>query len=445
MMQSETPRALTLSQLNRRIAQVLAVPTFQNVWVVAELSDVRINHGHCYVELIEKHPETGATLARLGAAIWASQFMRINAEFFAATGRRLESGLKVMACGTINFHPAFGMKFVITAIDPAYTMGEAERRRREIVDRLTREGVIDLNRNLEWPDVPRRIAVISARGAAGYGDFIHQLCTNPSRLRFSVSLFPAMMQGERTSPSIVAALEQIAMMADDFDCVVIIRGGGATSELMAFDDYVLANNIAQFPLPVIIGIGHERDVTVLDYVANMRVKTPTAAAEWLIGRGEAALDRLRVLASDIALAASGLLSGAKTHLAYAESSIAAAPTAVLERCRSRLQRASMLLAETGARRVVPELARIEASRRAIATAAANLMRRSADRLEAKQAVLTALSPRATLRRGFSITKVNGRVVRSIDGLDSGIEITTLLSDGAFTSKINQISPNGTEI
>lgn len=442
---TENQRALTLSQLNRYIAQVLAVPALQNVWVVAELSDLRVSHGHCYVELIEKHPDTGATLAKLGAAIWAGQFMRINAEFFGVTGRRLESGLKVMVCGSVNFHPAFGMKFVISAINPSYTMGEAERRRREIIDRLTREGVIDLNRNLEWPDVPSRIAVISARGAAGYGDFIHQLYTNPSHLRFHTRLFPALMQGERTSPSIVAALEQIAMQADEFDCVVIIRGGGATSELMAFDDYVLANNIAQFPLPVVIGIGHERDITVLDYVANMRVKTPTAAAEWLIARGDAALDGLRTLASDIALAASGLLSGAKTHLAYTESSIAAVPKAVLEAGRSRLQRASMLLAETGARRVVPELARIEASRGAIAAAVGNVMRRAADRLESKHAVMQALSPEATLKRGFSVTKAGGRIVRSVDSLCPGMEITTVFSDGTLISKIAQISHNGTDL
>ncbi len=282
-------RALSLSQLNRRVADALSMAPLQNVWVVAELSDLRISHGHCYVELMEKDADTGTVTARLRAVMWASVFPRLNAEFMAGTGRRLESGLKVMVCGTVSYHAAYGISFVISAIDPSYTMGEAERRRREIIDRLTKEGVLDLNRSLEWPDVPSRIAIISARGAAGYGDFIHQLFTNASHLRFSTTLFEAMMQGDRTSPSVIAALEEIAMRADDFDCVVIIRGGGATSDLLAFDDYALANNVAQFPLPVVIGIGHERDITVLDYVANMRVKTPTAAAEWLIARGDTAL------------------------------------------------------------------------------------------------------------------------------------------------------------
>ena len=284
-------RGITLSRLTRMVGQALASAPLQNVWVVAELSDLRLNHGHCYMELMEKDPATGSIMARMRAAIWASNFPSINATFMAATGRRLESGLKVMVCGTVNFHSAFGLSFVINSIDPAYTMGEAERRRREILQRLTAEKVIDLNRQLEWPDVALRIAVISASGAAGYGDFINQLYNNPSRLRFSTRLFQAVMQGDRTAASIIACLEAIASDVDSYDCVVIIRGGGATSDLLAFDDYDLAANVAQFPLPVIIGIGHERDTTVLDYVANMRVKTPTAAAEWLIGRGQQALDR----------------------------------------------------------------------------------------------------------------------------------------------------------
>lgn len=290
----ETPQPVTLQALARRVSAALADTSLFNVWVVAELSDLRVNHGHCYLELMEKHPSTGAILARMRAVIWANVFPRINADFLSTTGQRLASGIKVMVCGTVNYHPAFGMSFVISAIDPAFTMGEAERRRREILRKLQIEGVLELNRSIEWPDVPNRIAIISAPGAAGYGDFIHQLYTNPSGLRFHTQLFPAVMQGERTSPSVIAALDSIAAGMDEFDCVVIIRGGGATSDLLAFDDYELAANIAQFPLPVVIGIGHERDTTVLDYVANMRVKTPTAAAEWLIARGENALAALRL-------------------------------------------------------------------------------------------------------------------------------------------------------
>lgn len=424
---------LSLSQLNRRIAQALAQPALQSVWVVAELSDLRVNHGHCYMELMEKDPSTGSVQARLRGVIWASAFPRINADFFGVTGRRLESGLKVMVCGSVSYHAAFGMSFVITAIDPSYTMGEAERRRREIIDRLTREQVIDLNRTLEWPDVTLRIAVISAPGAAGYGDFINQLYSNGEHLRFRTRLFPAIMQGDRTSPSVIASLEAIATEADDFDCVVIIRGGGATSDLLAFDDYDLALNVAQFPLPVIIGIGHERDTTVLDFVANMRVKTPTAAAEWLIGRGSDALDRLRRTAGDIMLAASDIIAGAQTRLAYLDSALLIAPQNAVIRAENALHRASMMLAQTGVRRIAPEMARLDSMGKAIATAAENTIVRNAERLKSRSELLDALSPAATLARGYSITTINGRAVRSAADVKTGDILTTLLSDGAISS------------
>lgn len=429
-------KGITLSQLNRRVAEAITTPSLQNVWVIAELSDLRINHGHCYMELMEKDAATGSVNARMRAVIWASAFPRLNAEFFEQTGRRLESGLKVMVRGTVSFHSAFGMSFVISAIDPSFTMGEAERRRREILQRLTDEKVIDLNRSLEWVDVPGRIAIISAPGAAGYGDFIHQLYTNPSHLRFTTRLFTAKMQGVDTAPSVIAALEAIAADIDSYDCVVIIRGGGATSDLLAFDDYQLANNIAQFPLPVIIGIGHERDITVLDYVANMRVKTPTAAAEWLIARGDNALEQLRRLASDIMLSASDLIKGAQTHLAYIDSTLRLAPGAAMQHAASSLQRSSMLLAETGARRIAPEFARLKATGQAIATATTGVLTRESDRMNGRQQLLQALSPAATLARGYSITTVNGHALRSIDALTPGSTVTTTLADGSFTSTVS---------
>lgn len=424
---------LTLSQLNRRVAQALASSPLQNVWVIAELSDLRVSHGHCYMELMEKDPATGSVNARMRAVIWASSFPRLNADFFASTGRRLESGLKVLVCGSISFHAAFGMSFVISAIDPSFTMGEAERRRREILERLTREGVVNDNRTLQWPDVAHNIAIISAAGAAGYGDFINQLYTNPSHIRFKTRLFPAILQGDRTAPSVIAALDSIAALDGEFDCVVIIRGGGATSDLLAFDNYDLAAHVAQFPIPVIVGIGHERDTTVLDYVANMRVKTPTAAAEWLIARGETALEQLRRIASDLMLSVNEIIGEAQKHLAYTESALALAPTTAIERAAGRLQRSTMLLAETGARRISPELARLNGVASALSAASANAIARESDRLKARSEMLEVLSPQATLRRGYSITTVDGKAVRNADRLRPGDEVSTTLSDGTFIS------------
>ena len=437
---SDTPGALTLRQLAALVGRSLAVPALQSRWVVAELSDVRTNNGHCYLELLEKDPATGAVLARMRAAIWANVFVRLNALFTAATGQRLASGLKVMVCGTVSFHAAFGMSFVISQINPAYTMGEAERRRREILQRLKAEGILGMNREIQWPVPALRVAVISAAGAAGYGDFMNQLYGNPSRLRFRTALFPAVMQGERTVATVIAALESIAADADRWDCVVIIRGGGATSDLMAFDDYDLAANVAQFPLPVIVGIGHERDVTVLDYVANMRVKTPTAAAEWLVAQAQQELDGLDATAAAIVRAASDKIAAYRMQVAYQSSTLAAAPRAAWQRALDILDRDAAVIGSAVSRHIVAGLERISMPGRALATAATALTSRASERLTAKADLLEAYSPQATLRRGFSLTTFHGRAVTDASSLPAGAEVTTRLASGEFTSTVKTILP-----
>ena len=311
----EAQPALTLRELNRRIAMLLSVPSTQNVWVTAELSDVRTSGGHCYFELIDKNEVTGAVDSRLKGIIWSSNYVRLSAMFAAETGQRFATGLRVMVRGSVNYHAAYGMSFVVNDVNPSFTMGDVERRRREILLRLEREGILNLNRQIEWPVPALRVAVVSAAGAAGYGDFMKQLYGNASRLKFETRLFPAVLQGERAAASVIDALNAVNADLDNWDCVVIIRGGGATSDLISFDNYELAANVAQFPLPVIVGIGHERDVTVLDYIANMRVKTPTAAAEWLVANAEARLEELRRTASDMVRAVQEKIGGAATQLA----------------------------------------------------------------------------------------------------------------------------------
>lgn len=430
---------LSLSKLNRAIAGYLSRPDLTNVWVVAELMDVRLSRGHCYMELVEKNPDTGMVMARMRAAIWASHYSGIADNFRKSTGQPLSSGLKVLLCGTVNYHPAYGLSLVVSNIDPSYTMGEAERKRREILERLKAEGIINDNRMIEWPDTALRVAVISAPGAAGYGDFINQLYTSPSRLRFTTRLFPAMMQGERTVPTVISALEEISAEADEWDCVVIIRGGGASSDLQAFDDYSLAANVAQFPLPVIVGIGHERDVTVLDYVAKMRVKTPTAAAEFLISQGEAAIDRVRSLAESILRVAADRMSGARTQLAYFESTLAIVPRAAIDRAASRLHRATAALGDVGARRIAPEFIRLDHTLKAVDTAGHNALQRQLQRLNASEQLLAALSPEATLKRGYSLTLADGKAVRDASRLTPGTTVTTRLACGQFQSTVTETS------
>ncbi len=406
---------LTLLDLNRRIAGALcAAPGLNDIWIVAETSDLRSTGGHCYMELIDKDPATGTPRARARATIWASRFARLNAEFRAATGSPLASDIKVMVRASVTYHPVYGLSLNITDVNPEYTLGDLLRRRREMIARLQAEGILECNRRLEWPAVPWRIAVISAAGAAGYGDFINQLYSNTRRLRFRTRLFEARMQGDDTAPSIIAALERIAADDEEYDCVVIIRGGGATGDLAAFDNYTLAANIALFPLPVMVGIGHERDVTLLDYVANMRVKTPTAAAEWLIGRGTAMLDRLRDIGTGILDAAASHINAAHRRLEYIAGQLPALAQAVTGRA---------------AMRVGPTVDT------AIRQSVDNLLRRRADRLEALAAILDTLSPEATLRRGFSITRLDGRAITDAAQATPGATVTTTLASGTITSTV----------
>lgn len=388
------------------------------------------------MELIDKNPQTGATESRMRGIIWANNFARLRFTFEQATSQEFRSGIKVMVCGSVNYHASYGMSFVITNIDASYTLGEAERLRREILLRLKKEGVLQLNKQLPLETIPLRIAVISAKGAAGYGDFINQLYNNGRRLRFTTRLFPAVLQGERTAPTVIAALDRIAADADAWDCVVIIRGGGATTDLAAFDNYELANNVAQFPLPVVVGIGHERDITVLDYVAFMRVKTPTAAAEWLISLADEALDRLHRLCSDIIAAAQDRISGAQTRLAYLESLLPVVPLNATERAVNRLSRAASALATTSSTRIATAISRLDARSEALGIAATHALETANQRINATSRLIDALSPLATLRRGYSMTRINGHAVTSANQAVPGTVIETIVADGSFTSSVN---------
>ncbi len=435
-----TGEPLSVRQLNMIIAGCLATPDLHNVWVVGELIDLRASGGHCYMELLDKDGTSGRVNARIKAIMWANVAPGLGRKFAQATGQRLVSGLKVMVCGTVNYHPSFGLSFVITDINPSYTLGEAERRRREIIERLTAEGMIELNRSLPWSPVALRIAVVSAAGAAGYGDFVNQLFSSPARLRFKVELFPAVLQGDRTVSSCIAALDTIAARQEEFDCVVMIRGGGSSTDLQSFDDYTLALNVAQFPLPVIVGIGHERDVTVLDYVAAMRVKTPTAAAEWLISRGMEALERLRSLGSDILAAATDRMTGCHTQLSFCQGMLPTVARSALDRARSFLDRSATALSGIGASKIAPARATIDSTAAAIAVAARATVAHRHQNINAFEAILKALSPQATLRRGFSVTRSSsGATIRSVNDIPPGETLVTILPDGKIISTVTSHS------
>lgn len=425
-----TGKPITLLELTQRISNLVMRPETQNVWITAELQDVASRGGHCYMELLQKD-EDGRQVARIRGCCWANIYGPLSRRFYEATGQQFASGLKVMLRVSATMHSVFGLSLVIQEVNPEYTMGDLIRRRNEILRKLQDEGILEDNRSLKWPIVIQRVAIISAPGAAGYGDFMNQLLNNPSRLKFKTRLFPAVMQGASAPASIIAALEEIAKEAKEWDGVVIIRGGGATSDLQAFEDYVLAASVAQFPLPVAIGIGHERDVTVLDWVANIRLKTPTAVAEWLIGKGETVLGALIAAGNKIVQYATQRVAGDKEQLAQAEALLPVAATGAVERSKAMLTRAVSTLYGLSSGKIEPSRARLDMIAANLAAASSNQLRRQAERLDASEKLLEVLSPASTLARGYSITRIDGHAVSSVKDVPLGALLEITLADGSF--------------
>ncbi len=427
--------SISLLEYNNRIKGLLYDPTVQSCWVTAETSDLRVSRGHCYLELLQKN-DAGVTIARLGAVIWASTFAQLNYHFQQVTGKPLASNMKVMVKLSANFHEQYGLKAIINDINAEFTLGDMERIRREIIAKLTAEGIIDMNRQLDWGPAPQRIAVISARGAAGYGDFLNQLHNNDHGLKFYTCLFEAVMQGANCVPSVIAALDRIAAVEDMFDCVVIIRGGGSTSDLNSFDNYDLGANIAQFPLPIITGIGHDRDVTIPDMVSKLHVKTPTAAASFLVQCGKAQLDRLSQLTEAIAVISREAIAHSREQLAYYGNFIPLTAQKLVETSCLKLKNLAQALPLVLNSRLDNERVGLHHKREAMKQAVTSRIDREKLRLEALGDKLTLLSPQNTLNRGYSLTTVNGHVITSATAVAPGDRIVTALKDGSITSTVN---------
>lgn len=406
--------SLSLLELNALVRRSLEQCLPDEYWIQAELSDVRSNAtGHCYLEFVQKDPRSNSLVAKARGMIWNSIYRLLKPYFEETTGQLFVSGIKVLVKVTVQFHELYGYSLTVLDIDPTYTLGDMARRRREILLQLEEEGVLTLNKELEIPLLPQRIAVVSSATAAGYGDFCHQLQHNPSGFFFYTELFPALMQGNQVEESVLDALDRINARIDDFDVVVIIRGGGATSDLSGFDTYLLAAACAQFPLPIITGIGHERDDTVLDFVAHTRVKTPTAAAELLIHRVTEAAEHLEDLSARIQQGACALLEQEQKRLIAIQTRI---PVLV----HRRLSEARFSLLTIG-----KDLAQVTLA----------LLSRSRHRLELLQQRVTDVSPEKLLKRGYSITLKDGKAVTDASSLKAGDELVTRLSKGEVHSVV----------
>lgn len=425
---SKSPNTITLQEFNNRIKRLLADPSVMNCWVVAETTDVRINQ-HCYLQLLEKNPKTGATVAKIKAIIWGNQFRFLNAQFKQVTGRDIGNDMKIMVCLSVNYSPQYGLTVVINDINPEFTLGDMERQRQEILNRLTQEGIIGQNKTVPVPPVLQRIAIVSAAGAAGYGDFMKQLTDNKYGVCFYPCLFQATMQGVKTVPTVLAALDKVEQNQHLFDCVVIIRGGGGTEELNSFDNYDLARRVATFPLPVIVGIGHERDITVLDYVAGIRVKTPTAAAEHIILQAANALAHIGDLSNQVVSIARDYIARAKEQLSYYAGNLPIMAQRIIDTNTLRLQNFIQNIPLHVQRRIEGENAQLARQKDAIKNAVAQVKMKETMRLEALGDKIELLSPRKVMARGYTLTTCEGKIMTDAAQIEAGKLVTIHFRDG----------------
>ena len=434
---------VTLYELNHLVSKVIESEMPSEYWVEAELSECRESRGHCYMELIQKDERTATPIAKASAKCWANKWMLIRPGFERTTGQRLHAGMKVLLKVFAQFHEAYGFSWIITDIDPTYTLGDMARKRQEIIRQLKEEGVFDLQKELQLPLFCQRIAVISSETAAGYGDFCNQLADNPYGFQFHTRLFPAIMQGEGVEQSIINALGRIFSEYSDnsedsdipFDCVVIIRGGGATSDMSGFDTLDLAENVANFPLPIITGIGHERDESILDMVSHIRVKTPTAAAVLLIDHLKTVLDAINDAQEQIVRLAQQKLTFHKSRLSTFAEILPRLFTNVKTRQEARLDSLNSRITTAIRQSIITQQSLINALEVKMPIILDRRLMAELHRLQLIEEKTKSLDPALLLKRGYSITLHNGKAVRSPQQLQSGDEIETRLEKGTIKSII----------
>ena len=405
----------SLLELNRLVRATIEDTLCEQYWLEAEIGQIGENNGHCYLEFIQKVEGHNTPVARAKAKCWRNVWGTVRPYFEHTTGQTLTLGMKVLVLVHPDFHEAFGFSWIVDDIDPRFTLGDMARRRQEIIRQLKAEGVFDLNRELPLPLFTQRIAVISSSTAAGYGDFCRQLEENKRGFRFSVTLYESLMQGEGVERSIISALDKINAHIDDYDCVVIIRGGGATSDMSGFDSLLLAENVANFPLPVITGIGHDRDECILDMVSHTRVKTPTAAAAFLIDRLEQVARRIDDAADRITSYVQHRMEIEKIRLSRAAERIPILFSLVKSKQENKM----------------------ETLNQRIASAVQRLIDRRRHTLDILEQRTKSLDPTLLLQRGYSITLVNGHALRSPSAVKPGDIIVTRLADGTVKSTVNE--------
>lgn len=428
--------SLTLYELNQLVREVVETSFDRPYWIRAELSDVK-DRGHCYLEFVEKDPNGNEPIAKARGQIWSRTWHSLRSRFISATGEDLKNGMQVLALVEVTFHEKYGFSLNVVDIDPTYTLGAIARRRQEIIAALKAKGIFFDNKNLPLPRLLNRIAVISSSGAAGYQDFCNQLTHNPYGLRFHTELFESLMQGNGVEQSIMHSLDRINERLSEWDAVVIIRGGGSSSDLSGFDSLALGEYVAQFPLPVITGIGHERDTSVIDEVAHTRVKTPTAAAEFLITHQYNELQQLTELETAIRQLTTELLDDAKDRLNRVTDRLPTLFQLRKERESHSLDRRLNAIVSAFQTFKVGAMARVQLLDERIAHQVSALLTRHKNHLEVVESKVESSSPERLLRLGYSISRVNGKAVTDVRLLHAGDRVITTVANGSFASTVNE--------
>jgi len=449
---------ISLYELNKEVRKALKSNLSEYYWVIGEISEIKLNNtGHCYLELVEKDESTDNLRARARAIIWSSTFRILQPYFETTTRIKLTKGIKVLIKVVVEFHELYGYSLIITDIEPGYTIGELARTKQETINRLVEEGVIEMNKSLPFPLLPQKIAVISSETAAGYGDFSDQLLNNPYQYKFYVKLFPALMQGEEAEKSIIEALDSIYKYEDFFDVVVVIRGGGSQADLSCFNNYWLAYNITQFPIPVLSGIGHEQDESVVDIVAHTRLKTPTAVAEFLISRFQDAENYIIELQNHIADRYSESIGKEKDKMSRYALLLTPAVTGTISKNYNKINVLQINILNSSGRLISLHLRKTDLLSQKMKSMYRELVIRNSQwfvflcrnlkqhcaryvsnknhRLEILEKKNHYLNPQNVLKRGYSITLHNGIHINTSDELKNEDLIDTILYKGKIKSRV----------
>lgn len=426
---------LTLYELNSLVKETIELTFTQQFWVEAELADATERRGHLYLDLVQKDEHSATPIARASARCWASVWASVRPRFERTTRQRLTAGMKVLLRVYPQFHQAYGFSWIVTDIDPTYTLGDMQRQRQEIIDRLKRDGVFDMQRELTLPMFCQRIAVISSATAAGFGDFCNHLQHNDYGFHFAVELFPAIMQGEQVEPTVISALDSINSRIDDFDCVVIIRGGGATVDMSGFNTLLLAENVANFPLPIITGIGHDRDESIIDMISFMQVKTPTAAAAFLIERLLNVSERITAATGSITRCVQEKLEYERIRLTALSTRIPILFSLTKTRQLSIIDSLTQRMTAAVQQDIRQRQHQLQIAAQRLAPATQRTMQQEQHRLQMLTQRTAALDPAAILRRGFSMTLCNGRFVTDASQMKNGDIMETRLANGTVLSRV----------